>query len=190
MLNNLQWNAKANHYQLLNLPETDPAQYIPNHPGIETISMPYPVDVSYPETQLAYSRCTRRIQTRISGLKNDIQGHPRSMLLSRLIVSDLSLHGYTIQHAILTCHHSLLTYDSTPGTPLNCAYPLYITLELFILLHSTHISSFLNVLNQWLPAHTECPSCRQWTFRCRGGSSRSAHANIWSYASSVWEGRC
>jgi len=96
MLNNLQSNAKANHYQLLNLPETDPAQYIPNHPGIETISMPYPVDVSYPETQLAYSRRTRRIQTRISGLKNDIQGHPRSMLLSRLIVSDLSLHGYTI----------------------------------------------------------------------------------------------
>jgi len=29
-------------------------------------------------------------------------------------------------------------------------------LELFILLDSKHIFSFLNALNLWLPAHTEC----------------------------------
>ena len=47
-------------------------------------------------------------------------------------------------------------YDPTTGTPLKRVYPLPITLEQFILLHSKHIFSFLNAWNLWLPAHTEC----------------------------------
>jgi hypothetical protein len=72
------------------------------------------------------------------------------------MVSDLTLHAYSIHRPILTSSHSLLAYDSTPGTPLSCEYPLRIALEQFILLHSEHIFSFLNGLNLWLPAHTEC----------------------------------
>jgi hypothetical protein len=34
MLNNLQSIAKEHRYQLLDVPETDPAQYISNHLGI------------------------------------------------------------------------------------------------------------------------------------------------------------
>jgi len=40
--------------------------------------------------------------------------------------------------------------------PLNRVYPLPITFERFIVLHSKHIFSFLNALNLWLPAHTKC----------------------------------
>jgi len=58
LLNNLQSIAKENRYQLLDFPETDPAQYISDHLGIASQSMPYRVDVSYPETQLAYSNLT------------------------------------------------------------------------------------------------------------------------------------
>jgi len=147
MLNNIQWIAKENRYQLLDFPETDPAQYMSNHPGIERVSKRYPVDVSYPETQLAYSRLTRRIQLNISLLRNEIQPHLRSTLMSRLMVSDLILHAYSIYRPIVTSRHSLIIYDPTPGLPLNRAYPLRITLEWFILLHSRHISSFLNALN-------------------------------------------
>jgi hypothetical protein len=66
MLNNLQSIAKENHYQLLDLPETDPAQCISNYPRIETQSMQHPVDVSYPETWLADFQLTRRIPPSIS----------------------------------------------------------------------------------------------------------------------------
>jgi hypothetical protein len=72
------------------------------------------------------------------------------------MVSDLTPHAYSIHRPILTSSHSLLAYDSTPGTPLSREYPLRIALEQFILLHSEHIFSFLNALNLWLPAHTEC----------------------------------
>ena len=53
MLNNLQSIAKENRNQCLDFPETDPVQYISNHPGIERLSKRYPVDVSYPDTRLA-----------------------------------------------------------------------------------------------------------------------------------------
>jgi len=72
------------------------------------------------------------------------------------MVSDLTPHAYSNHRPILTCSHSLLTYDPTAGTSLNCVYPLYIALERFILLHSKHIFSFLNALNLWLPSLTEC----------------------------------
>jgi len=58
------------------------------------------------------------------------------------MVSDLTLHAYSIQRPISTCHHLLLTNDPTPDTPLNRIYPLHITLERFILLHSKHIFFF------------------------------------------------
>jgi len=72
------------------------------------------------------------------------------------MVSDLPPHAYSIHRPILTRSHSLLTYDPTSGTPLNPVYTLRNALERFILLHSKHIFSFLNALNLWLPAHTEC----------------------------------
>jgi hypothetical protein len=56
MFNNLQSIAEENHCQLLDFAEPDPAQYVSNHPAIERLSKRYPVDVSYPETWLAYSR--------------------------------------------------------------------------------------------------------------------------------------
>jgi hypothetical protein len=55
LLNHLQSIAKENRFQLLDFPETYPAQNISNHPGIERLPMPDRVDVSYPETRLAYS---------------------------------------------------------------------------------------------------------------------------------------
>jgi len=55
------------------------------------------------------------------------------------MVSDLMLLAYSIQRPNSTTHHSFLTQDPTPGMPLNCVYPLCITLEQFILLHSKHI---------------------------------------------------
>jgi len=103
-----------------------------------------------------YSRLIQRIQPSISSLRNEVQAHLKSTLLSRLMVSDLTPHTYSIHRPILTSSHSLLTYDPTPGMPMNRVYPLRIALEPFILLHSKHIFSFLNALNLWLPAHTEC----------------------------------
>jgi len=59
MLNNLQSIAQENRSQLLDSPETDPVQYIANHPGIDRLSNRYRVDALYPESRLAYSRLTR-----------------------------------------------------------------------------------------------------------------------------------
>ena len=130
MLNNLQLIAQENRCQLLNSPETDPLQYITNHPGIDRLSKRYRVDGSYPGTQLAYCRLTRRIQPSIFLLRNKVQAHLKSTLLLRLMVSDWTPHSHSVHRQILTSRHSLLTYDLTPGTPLNRVYyPLCITLE-------------------------------------------------------------
>jgi len=129
MLNNLQSVAHEYRYQHLDSPETDPSQYISNHPGIERLSKRYRVDVSYLKTWLAYSRQTRWIQQSISSLRHEVQAHLRSTLLSSVMVSDLTPHAYSIQRLISTCRHSLFRYDPTPGTPLNRGYPLCITFE-------------------------------------------------------------
>jgi hypothetical protein len=129
MLNNLQLIAKENRSQLLDPSETDPVQYILNHPGLDRQSKRYRVDVSYQETQLAYSRLTRSIQPSISLLRTEVQAHLKFTHLSQLMVSDLTPHEYSIHRPILTSSHSLFTYDPTPGTPLNSVYPLRIALE-------------------------------------------------------------
>jgi len=109
-----------------------------------------------------YFRLNQSIQPSISSLKIEVQAHLNSTLRSRLMVSDLTPHEYSIHRPSLKSRYSLLPYDSTqgydptPGMPLNRVYPLRITFEQFILLHSKHILSFLNALNLWLPAHTEC----------------------------------
>jgi len=107
MLNNLQSIAQENRSQLLDSPETDPVQYISNHPGIDRLSKQYRVDISYPKTWLAYSRLSSRIQPSISSLRNEVQAHHKSTLLSRLMVSDLTPHAYSIHWPILTSSHSL-----------------------------------------------------------------------------------
>jgi len=188
MLNNSQSIAQENGCQLLNSPETHPAQYISNHPRIERLSKWYRVDVLYPKTQLAYSRLTWGIQPSFSLLRNEVQAHLRSTLLLSLKVSYLTLHGYSIQRPVLTSRPPSLSYHPMPGTPLNRAYPLCITLEQFISLHSKHIfflpECFESVATsaQWVSFY------RHKTFKCRGGSSRSASADIWIYAWSVCEG--
>jgi len=140
MLNNLLSTVPENRNQHLNSPETDPAQYISNHPRIERLSKQYRVNLLYGKRWLAYSRLTWRIQLSVSSLKNEVQAHLRFTLLPSLIVSDMTPHSYSIQRLIETISHSLLTYDSTPGMPLNHVFPLHITFERFILLHSKHIS--------------------------------------------------
>jgi len=77
MLNHLQSIVKENHYQLLDIPGTDPAQYITNHPGTAKASKWYRVDISCPETWLAYSRLIIKIKPSISLLSNEIQVHIR-----------------------------------------------------------------------------------------------------------------
>ena len=168
MLNNLQSIARNIRCQLFDPPETDPLHYISNHPWIQRQYKQYRVAVSHPETWLAYFRVTRSIQLSISSLRSEVQAQLKSTLLSRLMVSDLTPHAYSIHWPILTSRYSLLTYDPTPGydptpvydptpgMPLNSECHLRITLEQFILLHSKHVFSFLNALNLWLPAHTEC----------------------------------
>jgi len=116
---------------------------ISNHPGIERLSKRYQVDVSYPETRLAYSRLTRRIQPSISSLWNKVQAHPKGTMLSSLMVSDLTPHAYSIQRPILTSRHSLLSYAPT----------LRRASERFILLHSEHIF-FLPECFESVPAST------------------------------------
>jgi hypothetical protein len=59
MLNNLQSIAQENGFQHLDSHETDAVPYFSNHPGIDRLSKRYRVDVSYPETRLAYSKLTR-----------------------------------------------------------------------------------------------------------------------------------
>jgi len=129
MLNNLQSIAHENHYQHLDSPETEPSQYISNHPGMERLCKRYRVDVSYPKTRLAYSRLTRWIPPSIFSLSNEIQAHLRSTFLSSVMVTDLTLHAYSIQRLISTCRHSLFKYNPTSGTPLNREYPLCTTFE-------------------------------------------------------------
>jgi len=129
VLNNLQSIAHDNRFQHLDSPETEPSQYISNQPGIERLSKRYRVDVSYPQTQLAYSRLTRRIPLSISLLSDGVQAHLRSTLLLSVMVSDLTSHACCIRKVISTCRHSLFTYDPTPGTLLNREYPLCITFE-------------------------------------------------------------
>jgi len=147
MLHNLQSNAQDNRCQFLDSPETDPAHYNSNHPGIDRLPKRYQVDVLYPKSRLADSRLTRRMQPSISLLRHGGQAHLTSTLLSRVIVSDLTLHAYSIHHPIFECRHWLLTCDITPHMPpLNdsfCSIP-------------SIFPSFLNALNLWLPATTEC----------------------------------
>ena len=95
MMDTLQSIAQENHYQLLDAPETDPAQYISNHPWIERLSKRFWVDVWYPKRQLAYCRLTWRILPSISSLRNAVQAHLRSTLLLRSIVPDLTPHTYS-----------------------------------------------------------------------------------------------
>jgi len=102
---------------------------ISNHPAMERLSKRYRIDVSYPETRLAYSRLTRSIQPSISSLRNEVQAHLKDTMLSSLMVSDLTPHAYCIQWPNLTRHHSLLSYAPTPRHAS----------ERFILLHSKHI---------------------------------------------------
>jgi len=109
MLNDLQSIAQENCTQLLYSDDTDPVQYISNHPGINRLSKRYRVGVSYPETWLAYSRLTRRIQPSISSLRNEVQAHLKSTLLSRLMVSDFKPHAYSIHRPTLPSSYSLLT---------------------------------------------------------------------------------
>ena len=58
VLNNSQSIAQANRYQHRDYPETDPAQYIWNHPRIEKLSTRNRVAVLYFKTRPAYSRFT------------------------------------------------------------------------------------------------------------------------------------
>jgi hypothetical protein len=129
MLSNLQSIAQENRSQLLDPPETDPVEDISSHPGIDRQSKRYQVDVSYPETRLAYSMLTGSLQPSISSLRKEVQEQLKFTLLSRLMVSDLTPHAYSIHWPILTSSHTLFTYDPTPGTPLNSVYPLRIALE-------------------------------------------------------------
>ena len=55
---NSQSIAQDNRCQLLKSPETDLVLYLSNHPGMERLSKRYPVNVSCPETWLAYFRLT------------------------------------------------------------------------------------------------------------------------------------
>jgi len=138
MFDNLQSIAQENRSQLLDSPQTDLVQYISNHQRIDRLSKWYRVEVSYPETRLADFKLIRSIQPRISSLRNEVQAHLKSTLLSRLIITDLTLQACSIHRPILTSRHSLLTSALTPGTPLNRVYPLRITLQWFILLHSKY----------------------------------------------------
>jgi len=87
---------------------------ISNHPGIQRLCKQYRGDVSYPETQLTYSRLGRWVQLSISSLRNEVHEHPKGTMLSSLMVSDLTPHAYSIQRPILTSRHSLLLYAPTP----------------------------------------------------------------------------
>jgi len=177
ILSILQSIAHKNRYQHLTSPETDPSQYITYHPGIEMLSKRYQVDVSYPGTCLVYSRHTQRISPNISSLSNGIQAPLISTLLSSVIVSDLTPHAYSIQWLILTCRHSIFTYDLTPDTPLNREYPLCITSQSVAASTQSVICQTQNflvearliplepsiisqsMLDQYLPAAASMPNC-------------------------------
>ena len=114
MSDDFQTIAYENRCQPLDSPETDPAQNISRHPGMERWSRQYQVDVSYPKTWLADSRLTRRIPPSISSLRNEVQGHLNGSIQSSFMVSDLTPHAYSIQRPFLTSHRSLVTNDPTP----------------------------------------------------------------------------
>jgi hypothetical protein len=67
---------------------------------MERLSQGYWVDASYPMTWIAYSRPTRRIPPSITLLRNDIQAHLLSTLLSSVMVSHLTPHPYSIKWLI------------------------------------------------------------------------------------------
>jgi len=159
MLNNLHSIAQDSHYQHLDSHETEPALYISNYQGIERMSKQYRVDVQYPKTHLAYSRCIRTPQCNILPLRKEIQTHLGSTLLSRLMVSDLTPFIYSIQSLISTRCHWVLTYNLTWGMDLHCVYPLRITLEQFILLHSKLIF-FLPESFESVAASTQSVICQ------------------------------
>jgi len=168
MLNDFHSIAQENHCQLLDSPETDLAQNISHHPGIERQSNRYWMDESYSKTQLVYSRLTKRIQPSISSRRNEVHAHLKGTILSSLMISDLTLHDYSIQLPILTSCHTLLTYNATPRQAS----------EQFILLHSKHIF-FLPECCESLPGSTHrVSSFRYRTWRCRRGSYHSACAEI------------
>jgi len=129
MLNNLLSIAHENRYQHLDSPETQPSQYISNHPAIQRLSKRNRVDVSYPKSQFVYSRLAQTILPSISLLGIEIQVHLSSTLLSSVMVSDLTPLAYSIQWLIATSSHSLFTDNPTPGKPLIHEYPLCITFE-------------------------------------------------------------
>jgi len=173
MLNNLQSIAPENRYEHLDSPESDPALYVTNYPGLKILSKRYGVDVLYSKTWLTYSRLTGWMQRSISLLTNAVLVNLRFTLLLSLMVSVLTLHAYTIERLISTSKHLLFTYDPTPGISLNGIYPHRITFERFML---------LNALNLRLQEHKVLSVTRQ-TIRCRRGSSHSVPATIWIYAS-------
>jgi len=144
MLNNVQSIALEYRHQHLDSPETDPSQYISKHPAIERLSKRYRVDVSYPKTRLTYSRLTGIIQPSISSLRNEVQAHLRSTLLSSMMVSDLTPHASSLQRLISTCRHPWFTYDPTPGTPVNREYPLCISFESVAASTQSVISQIVN----------------------------------------------
>jgi len=101
--------AQQNCCQSLDSAGTDLAQNISNHPEIESLSKQYRVDVSYSETRLVYSNLMGRHQPGISSLRHAVQAFLKGTILSRLMVTDLTLDAYSIQRPIFTHHHSLLT---------------------------------------------------------------------------------
>jgi len=96
---------------------------------MERLSKQYRVNVSYPKTRLAYFRLSQRILPSNSLLSHEIQAHLRSALLSSVMVSDLTLHAYSIQWLISTCRYSLFTPNPTSGKPLKREDTLPITIE-------------------------------------------------------------
>ena len=102
MLNNWESIGESLSTSRLSWDWSSRVQYISNHARIERLSKRYRFDVSYPKTQLTYSSLTRRIQATISSLMNEVQAHPRSTLLSSVIISDMTPHAYSIQWLILT----------------------------------------------------------------------------------------
>jgi len=168
---NSQSIAQDNRCQLLKSPETDLVLYLSNHPGMERLSKRYPVNVSCPETWLAYFRLTWIIRPRILSLRNEVQAHFRFTLVSSVMVSDLTLHTYSIQRLILTMQ----------------------ALIIHIWSHSRHASEpcIPTLHHLWICCcqHTEChPSDTKLL-----GAGRAHRAptqfNIWIYGWSVCEGR-
>ena len=133
--------------------------WISNHPGIERQSKRYRVDVSYPETWLAYSRLTRIVQPSISSLRNEVQAHLKSTMLSSLMVSNLTPHT---------------NFDKPPLMMIICSHSQARLGTIHILLHSRHIF-FLPECFESVPASTHRESSFRYdTVRCRHGLSLSA----------------